>query len=100
MYLRSPLLCCWTRLYPDWAMSDGSASRGLSTCGLRFTDLDGGIHRLGLELGRSAIWVGLGSAGSELNRKNSLKLQPQPPLVPPSTAVVHHRFGAPTTTKR
>ncbi|KAK8578986.1 hypothetical protein V6N12_069322 [Hibiscus sabdariffa] len=68
MDLRSPLFRYWTGLYPDWAVSDGSASRGLSASGLRFTDLDGGIPGRGLELSRSAIWVGLSLAGCESDR--------------------------------
>ncbi|KAK8993791.1 hypothetical protein V6N11_008009 [Hibiscus sabdariffa] len=55
----------WSGLYPDWVVSDGFTCRVLSASGLRFTDLDGGIPGRGLELSRSAIWVGLGLAGVE-----------------------------------
>ncbi|KAK8578987.1 hypothetical protein V6N12_069323 [Hibiscus sabdariffa] len=67
MDLRSPMFCCWTGLYLDWAVSDGSASRGLSASGLWFTNLDGGIPGRGLELSLSAIWVRLDLAGRELD---------------------------------
>ncbi|KAK9007241.1 hypothetical protein V6N11_051070 [Hibiscus sabdariffa] len=59
MYLRNPLFRCWTGLCSDWAASDGSASRGLSSSWLRFTDLDGGTPGRGLELSRWGYLGGL-----------------------------------------
>ncbi|KAK8600395.1 hypothetical protein V6N12_050249 [Hibiscus sabdariffa] len=53
---------CWRGLYPNWTVSNGFLCRGLSACGLRFTDLDGGISRRGLELSWSVFWVRLGLA--------------------------------------